>query len=318
MYERLFVKVMRISVILFTLHFANGCTVFMSQYEFVDKELKKKPNHVVNVPPKAPLPIDGVWSNPYDGRDYLMDRGRINLIDKGTRELPGFPMVTVKDIERVGPGRYRGTSMLNPGCRVTYSIVAENKLLERTFKKDGYVDVVYDMKWMAPGRKSGFLREYEAFLRESQAGGISSQAGDTQIAQPSGDRASEQTPIVVYKMYTEPGRVTPGTKFDLIIEYAVTDPAVSSNRIPMTLTLEILKTKNAFQASNLKKPAFPTSSLTDRIHNFKPMNINCPNGKKTSSTVHLSAAKDKGSYYLVAYLKYKSWTKKLFMHLSIN
>ena len=325
MYENLFVKAIRLSVLLVTLCFVSGCSLFMSYYQMVDKEFKKSPRHVVNVPPKTPLPIDGIWSNPYDGQNYFMDRGRIHLIDRGTRELPGFPMVVVKDIERVAPGRYRGTSMLNPGWRVTYSVVAKDKLLERTFKKDGYMDVVYDMGWFPEHRKAEFLKEYQAFLRESQTGGSGSEAVPTQTASPSGDRASGQTKgvsarpsIVVYKMYTKPEQIIPGTRFDLIIEYAVTDPAVQSDRIPVTFNLEILKTKNTFQSSNLKEPAYPTSSRTHRIHTFKPANIDCPNGKKTSRTVHLSATKDKGSYYMVAHLKYKDLTKKVAMHFTIN
>ena len=325
MYENLFVKAIRLSVLLVTLCSVSGCSLFMSYYQMVDKEFKKSPRHVVNVPPKAPLPIDGIWSNPYDGQNYFMDRGRIHLIDRGTRELPGFPMVVVKDIERVAPGRYRGTSMLNPGWRVTYSIVAKDKLLERTFKKDGYMDVVYDMVWSPEHRKAEFVKEYEAFLRESHAGGVGSHTGPTQTARPSGDGTSGQTKevsarpsIVVYKMHTKPEQIIPGTRFDLIIEYAVTDPSVQANRIPVTFNLEILKTKNTFQASNLNEPAYPTPDNTDKVHTFKPVNIDCPNGKKTSRIVHLLATKDKGSYYMVAYLKYKGWTKKLSMHLPIN
>jgi len=297
-----------------------------SVYQKIDESNRKHPTHLLNVPPKEITAIDGTWFIPHVGTQYTLRRGRLYNVVR----IPGlspWPSVLVRDIEQVAPGRYRGiltsTDPRWKGMIVTFSIIGKDKLFSRWCYPSGKTeDGVYDKVKL--DNEQWFLREYEAFLRESQTGGAGSQTGSTQTARPSGGSAgqtkevSAQTPIVVYKMYTKPGRITPGTKFDLIIEYEVTDPAVQANRIPVTFNLEILKTKNTIQASNLKKPAFPTPDNTDKVHTFKPANIDCPNGKKTSRIVHLSAAKDKGSYYMVAYLKYKSWTRKLSMHLPIN
>jgi len=313
-----------IVVLVLSLLLMAGCG--KSVYQKLDESNRKDPTHILNVPPKAITAIDGTWFDPRIGTQYSLLAGRLYYVIR----IPGvspWPSVLVRDIEQVAPGRYRGVLALTQprwkGSIVTLSIIGKDKLFSRLHYPSGKKqDVVYDKVKLK--NEQWFLREYEAFIKESQAGGTGSQAGPTQTARPSGDSAgqtkevSTRTPIVVYKMYTKPGRITPGTKFDLIIEYAVTDPSVQANRIPVTFTLEILKTKNTFQASNLKEPPFPTPDNTDKVHTFKPVNIDCPNGKKTSRIVHLSATKDKGSYYLVAYLKYKDWTKKVPMHLPIN
>ena len=302
-----------------------GCG--MSAYEALDKKFKKMPTHIQNVPPSGSIAIDGVWFNPSVGQQQSIISGREITFIRLTSRDPILPSVLVRDIKQVAPGRFRGKPMVHTAkaTHVTYSIIGESKLFTRWHYKTGRkLDVVYDKVKLS--NEKWFLSEYEAFLKESQTGGTGSdsQADPTQTARPPGNSSgqtkevSARTPIVFYKMYTKPGRIAPGTKFDLIIEYEVTDPAVQANRLPVTFTLEILKTKNTFQASSLKEPAFPTPDNTDKVHTFKPANINCPNGKKTSRIVHLSATKDKGSYYIVAYLKYKDWTKKLPMHLPIN
>ena len=310
-------------VLVFSLLLIAGCG--KSVYQQLDETFKKNPTHIQNVPPSGSIAIDGVWFNPSVGQQQSIISGREITFIRLSSRYPIVPSVLVRDIKQVAPGRFRGKPMVHTktATHVTYSIIGESKLFTRWHYKTGKkLDVVYDKVNLS--NEKWFLSEYEAFLKESQTGGTGSQAGPTQTSRPSGDRAgqtkevSAQTPIVVYKMYTEPARITPGTKFDLIIEYEVTDPAVQASRIPVTFTLEILKTKNTIQASNLKEPAFPTPDNTDKVHTFKPANIDCPNGKKTSRIVHLSATKDKGSYYIVAYLKYKDWTKKVPMHLPIN
>jgi len=312
-------------ILVLSLLLMAGCG--KSAYQTLNESYRKMPNHILNVPPKAITAIDGTWFDPQVATQYSLWRGRLYYVIRLSSQDPPFPAVLVRDIEQVAPGRYRGILALTQpkwkGSIVTFSIIGKDKLFSRLHYPSGKKqDVVYDKVKLK--NEQWFLREYEAFLKESQAGDTGSHASGTQTTRPSGGSAgqtkevSAQTPIVVYKMYTKPGRITPGTKFDLIIEYAVTDPAVRASRIPVTFNLEILKTKNTIQASNLKKPAFPTPDNTDKVHTFKPANIDCPNGKKTSRIVHLSAAKDKGSYYMVAYLKYKSWTRKLSMHLPIN
>ncbi len=318
------VKAVKIVVLITPFFFMTGC--FKTQSQVMNETLRKQPTHILNVPSKQPTAIDGVWHNPAIGKQCSMMSGREIVVWKITPQAPPFPSVLVRDIERVAPGRYRGVAA-DPGQKgitVTYSIIGKGSLLSRWhFPSGEKKDCVYDKVKLTS--EQWFLREYEAFLKESRGGGAASQEGRTHAVRRSGESVTGQTrsvsekpSFVLYKMYTKPGRVTAGTKFDLIIEYAVTDPAVQSNRISATVNLEILKTKNAIQTANLKNPGPPVSSRTDKIHSFKPVDIDAPNGKKTKRIFHLSAAKEKGSYYLVAILKYKKTGKKWSLHLPID
>ena len=317
-------NVTRMVGLILPLLFMTGCT--KSTYQIVEECNKKQPSYLMNVPAKDPTAIDGTWFNPKVGKKYSLTGGRMWTVWRFTNQMPPFPSVLVRDIERVAPGRYRGilipTKPQWKGTVVTYSIIGKDKLLSRWHYPSGKIqNLVYDRVKLANAQ--WFLKEYEAFLKESQTGAVGSQTGGTQTRHLPEDSAgqtkdvSPRTPIVAYKMYTKPGRISPGTRFDLIIEYAVTDPAVQTKRIPVTFILEILKSKNTAPASNLKKPVFPTPDNTDKVHSFKAVTIDCPNGKRTSRIVHLSATKDKGTYYMVVYLKYEHWTKKLSMHLPI-
>ncbi len=250
----------------------TGCAPNYQQA--VLKQYKKDPSHISNVPPQKALPIDGVWVNPYEGEKYMMDRGRMYIIGQGTPQVPAFQMVTVKDIKRVGPGRYKGIGIFWGGVPVTFSIVSEDKLLQRTFRKEGPMDIVFDKFFIPTQREAAFLSEYNAFLRESQGKQL----------EPMKTNAPA---IEIYNVKTMPVNIAPGAKFDLIIEYMVTESSVKESQIPVTFGMKILKQKQT-------------------IHTFEPSDILCPIGIKTSRSIHLNATKTKGEYTFVVSMKYKN------------
>ncbi len=250
----------------------TGC--MLNSQQVILREYKKDPRHISNVPPQEALPIDGVWVNPYEGEKYMMDRGRLYLLGQGTPQAPAFQIVTVKDIKRVGAGKYKGVGIVWGGAPVTFSIVSEDKLLQRTFRKEGPFDIVFDKFFIPVPRQAAFLSEYNAFLRESQGKQL----------EPIKTSASG---IKIYNVKTMPVTMAPGAKFDLIIEYMVTELSVKESQIPVTFGMKILKQKKI-------------------VHTFEPSNVLCPNGEKTSRSIHLNATKTKGEYSFVVSMKYKN------------
>ncbi len=124
---------------------------------------EKEPAYFKNVTPGPPLAIDGYWKNPYIGYLYHMDRGRFIMLEPGGSGMPGFDLVQVKDIKQVAPGRYQGKKFETDEI-LTYSIVAENKIIERSYHKGTPIDAVYDM--VSLKYRDLFLKEYQLFLKE--------------------------------------------------------------------------------------------------------------------------------------------------------
>lgn len=304
----------------------NGCTPSYNQV--VGDIYKKQPTHIKNVPPSGPTAIGGTWFNPSVGKQCSFIHGREVIVWQISFQTPLFPSVLVRDIKQVAPGRYRGVPMVHKqkATHVTYSIIGKNKLLSRWHYKSGKkLDVVYDKVKLT--NEKWFLREYEAFLKESQTGSAPSQTNKNIVVQPSEDTVqslikdnqnASKSSVAVHRIYTKPGTIMPGTKFDLILEYTVTDSPAGMDQIPMTFNLEILKLKNNVQAPSMNYPVPPTQDNTNKVHGFKPVKIDCPNGKRTSRIVHLKATNEKGSYYLVAFLKYKKITNRAYIYFTIQ
>jgi len=306
----------------------NGCTP--SYHQVAGDIYKKQPSHIKNVPPSGPTAIDGTWFNPSIGKQCSFIHGREVVVWQILSNTPLFPSVLVRDIKQVAPGRYRGTLMVDKQTatptHVTYSIIGKNKLLSRVHYKTGKkLDVVYDKVKLT--NEKWFLREYEAFLKESQTGSAPSQTDKNIVVQPSEDTAqslikdnqnASNASVAAHKIYTKPGKIMPGIKFDLIFEYTVTDLYSGLDQIPITFNLEILKLKNNVQAPSMTYPVPPTPNNTNKVHEFQPVKIDCPNGKRTSKIVHLRATKEKGSYYLVARLTYKEQTTTSYHYFTVN
>ena len=141
----------------------SGC--FKSYNEMVLDAYEKEPNYYKSVKPQERLAIDGVWKNPFIGYNFHMDRGRFIMLDETSSTGPGFHTVTVRDIKRVASGRYRGTDF-KTGKKVTYSIVTENKLLERSIINGMRIDGVYDKVFVKD--EKWFMNEYQSFLEETK------------------------------------------------------------------------------------------------------------------------------------------------------
>lgn len=139
----------------------SGC--FKSYNEMVLDAYEKEPNYCKSVKPQKRLAIDGVWKNPYIGYNFLMDRGRFIMLDETSSTGPGFHTVQVRDIKRVATGRYRGASF-DTGKKITYSIVTESKLLERSIINGNPIDCVYDKVFVKD--EKWFMNEYQSFLEE--------------------------------------------------------------------------------------------------------------------------------------------------------
>ncbi|THB77242.1 MAG: hypothetical protein D3926_15960 [Desulfobacteraceae bacterium] len=274
----------------------TGC-VGTSYYDSLDNEYKKDPTHIQNVPASGPTAIDGVWYNPTAGLKVSIIQGReVNSIQLSS-STPVFPSVSVRDIKMVAPGRYRGLPVFRPDkySHVSYSILGENKMLARWHDKTGEkMDMVYDrVKLSYPTR---YLNEYRAFLKESEV---------------------EKSGIVIHKVYTNPKKIIPGIGFELVIDYTVTDSDSKSSSLPIGFNLDILQSKVSVQVSSGSSPPAPTMENSRKVHSFEPLEINCTNGKKSSKSIQLRAAKQKGSYYLLGRLNYKNYTKEFYIYFSI-
>lgn len=301
---------------------SSGCV--KSRYQFIKEENEKDPTHLNNVPAVSMTAMNGTWHNPAIKKDCLFYGGREIYFWQITSQDPVFPSVLVRDIKRVAPGRYRGVPA-NPKHRkeithITYSLIGRDKLLTRWHYASGKKeDCVYD-KVKLCGEKR-YENEYQAFLKESERLKESDQKAEQPLVTGSEDKNSkkiEKPSVVIYKIHTEPDQITSGSKFDLIVEYGVTDPAIKVNRIPMTLSLEILKKKKGNQGASKTESGHLNPSQTEKIHAFKPMEIWCPNGEKASRIIHLSASKDKGEYFMVAVIKYKQFIQESTFCFSIH
>lgn len=297
----------------FSVIFLNGCG--MNYYEALDKEYKKFPNHLDNVPPSDFTALDGVWFNPSVGKQVSIIAGREIDFIRITPQDPMYPAVLVKEIKLVAPGRYRGVPMVmaNKFTHVTYSIISENKLLTRWHNKTGEKqDVVYDKVKLTFEQR--YLNEYNEFLKETQGTPQTAQAQKTaeQISQPNEELDSSNiqitkgglvSKVLIHKIYTEPSQITPGIKFKFFVDYTVSDTSVNTTDLPVVFNLEILKSNTPSQVS--------VKSIADNtilVHAFEPVTMNCNNGKRSIKAVHLTAANEKGSYYLAARLTYNEQT----------
>lgn len=96
-----------------------------------------------------------------------------------------------------------------------------------------------------------------------------------------------QPSIEIYKIEIKPTRVSAGDKFDLVVNYSVSDPSVKKDRIPVKFSYSILEgTKVLFDS--------------------KPVVLQALNGERMPRIVHLTATKKKGVYEIKTFLRYKN------------
>ena len=92
--------------------------------------------------------------------------------------------------------------------------------------------------------------------------------------------------IVIHNVAVNPKSVTAGSRFDLVVDYSVSDPSNQSDRIPVKFSFSILRSERVVFAP-------------------EPVELQALNGGKMSRIVTLTANKEQGIYELKAVLKYK-------------
>jgi len=120
---------------------------------------------------------------------------------------------------------------------------------------------------------------------DSKAGTVATKKTSHVPSQPS--ILKETGPMVrIHAIETEPLSIPAGSMFDLRVEYTVTDSSVKEEEVPIKLSYKIFDGTKVFLS--------------------KPVEVKGLNGSRTPATLHLKAAKKKGSYTIQALLNYKN------------
>jgi hypothetical protein len=101
-----------------------------------------------------------------------------------------------------------------------------------------------------------------------------------------------------HKITVTPAKVSPGEAFDLRIEYTVVDGTVDTELLPVKLSYRI--------------------SDGEKVFLSKPIDATCPNGKRTTEVLNLTAAKREGTYTIEGLLNYKDEIWKQSVHLNVD
>jgi len=122
-------------------------------------------------------------------------------------------------------------------------------------------------------------------VMDSKAGKVATKKTSGMPSQPS--VLNETGPTVrIHAIKTEPLRIPAGSSFDLRVEYTVTDSSVKEDEVPIKLSYKIFDGTKVFLST--------------------PVEVQGLNGSKTPATLHLKAARKKGSYTIQALLNYKN------------
>jgi hypothetical protein len=239
-----------------------GCLTSCETH-YAQKALRENPLHKDNVLAGEKTPIDGVWNDGY--RVQRIDRGRMyfSIKNKGKHYAFGYdtywPMVSMGDIVRVAPGRYRAkylgkTNKLDRPCTLT--VVSDEKIaLKYSDKIDQFLTRVDldNEKW--------FLDDLNQFRQQSIA---------SRTQSPS---------IEIQEVSTDPVVVPQGQPFDLRVAYTINDPNTNDSTLPVEFSYVV---KQGDEILFKSRPQLATS----------------PNGRPTERIVHLKGAIDKGAYII--------------------
>jgi len=133
------------------------------------KEFRKDPWHKANIPEKPACPIDGLWMDAYASKKVGIEKGRLYMADKMmvSGHDMGWPMVIIRDIIRVGPGRYRG-NRIGSGNKLqpcTFSVVSKDTLVKKY--KGTPVTGIY--KKIRLDNEKWFHEDYELVMKQTSA-----------------------------------------------------------------------------------------------------------------------------------------------------
>jgi tetratricopeptide (TPR) repeat protein len=185
---------------------------------------------------------------------------------KGNYEqaLSDYNTALAQDFNRVP---YASRRELSQGLYIQRSLAYEKLGLLEKAKEDA--ERAYDI---APGNKEAQERKEEVHKLFQQ---------EMAVSGGSADRVS----LMIENVVVEPAFVRPGSVFDLIVEHFLFDPSARTDRVHVTLTYRILAGQNV-------------------VFKSKPKQVESANGKNTSSTVHLTAARDSGTYKIEIRVEY--------------
>lgn len=239
-----------------------GCLMSCETYRY-QKQLRKNPLHKDNVPACEKSPIDGVWHDGY--RMQRIDGGRMyySIENKGKHYAFGFdtywPMVTMGDIVRVAPGRYRAM-FLGKSNKLdrsgTLTVITNEKMVLKFGEKIGqfYTRVkLDDEKW--------FLDDLNQFRQQSTVSQAQSRL------------------IKIHEVSTDPVVVPQGHPFDLHVAYTVNDPRSNDSTLPAEFSYVVK------QGDKI-------------IFKSRPQIVKSPNSRPTERIVHLKGTIDKGAYII--------------------
>jgi len=260
------------------------------------RALRKDPLHKANIPEKPACPIDGLWMDAYASKKVGIEKGRLYMADKimASGHDLGWPMVTTRDIVRVGPGRYRGNTITsgNKFQPCTFSVVSEDTLIEKYLGK--VVTGIY--KKIRLDNEKWFLEDYELVMKQASA----PKATDPQLmgvtvapenkpaegAIPTHPGPEEHSYIQLHKVSAHPPTVMPGEKIALLIEFSASDPLIKNPVIPVRCSYTISQGQSVLFRS-------------------RPSMIDAKNGRMTEWTIHIASSKKRGDYRIDLSLAYK-------------
>ena len=198
--------------------------------------MRKHPHHKDNVPEGDRSPIDGLWTDGFykhrieKGRMYFAEEDR----DKWKKNLGSdvyWPSAVVRDIVRVGPGRYRANT-LNLGSDkympCTPTVVSIDRIVE---KSQGKVVKFFtrvkldDEKW--------FMSDFELASQKPPQKRERLESVPTSTQRLPDDRAGSPL-ITIHRVSIDPVVVPQGRPFDLLVSYMVQDLNTNQNTLPIT------------------------------------------------------------------------------------
>jgi hypothetical protein len=245
--------------------------------------LLKDPRHKDNIPEMPACPIDGLWKDSFYGYKFGIEKGR--LFDRNPIIVQGhnmgWPMVSVKDIVRVAPGKYRGKSMAGSGggwkpCTLT--VVERNKLIQKvggkTIQVYEYLSL-FNPKWF----HDDFKAMQVAALR-ARSGSSSNKASELP-AKPS---------LELQGVEIKPRAIKPGGLFDIEFKYIASDSSKGDKALPVKYQYKILVDKKVLLKSD-------------------PSVIRSGNGLLMTKVIKLEGSTKKGVYAIEVIIGYKDLVK---------
>jgi hypothetical protein len=228
--------------------------------------LKKDPHHKDNVPEKPACPIDGLWKDSYYGYRYGIEKGRLFDMNRNIvhgRDL-SWPMVSIKDIVRVAPGKYCGLTMVgsNKWKPCTLTVLKGNKIAQ---KSKGKAIQIYE--YLRLSNPKWFHDDYKAMQAGVSTAPINRAARSVRNSSISKKRALELKSVGVH-----PRAIKPGDAFSLEFKYMVYDSMSKNGILPVQYQCSIIEGKKVLLKSTLSIIQSSSGLTMSKVIKFKGSN----------------------------------------------